>query len=113
MNSVTFLHLNDLHGYLSPHAEIFDMGRQRDARSGGGLSRIPTLFRNVRREVDGAVVALDNGDTLHGTMDAVRTQGEALIAPMGALEALTHAISALEGTAAAPPPESRCGAGTG
>ena len=31
------------------------------------------------------VLALDNGDTFHGTMAAVRTHGEALMAPMSAL----------------------------
>lgn len=47
--------------------------------------RIATLFRAVRRERAGAVLALDNGDTFHGTMAAVHTRGDVLSAPMAAL----------------------------
>lgn len=86
MQHLTILQINDLHGYLAPHPEVFDLHRQTDVRSGGGVARIATLFRNVRRDVGGALVALDNGDTFHGTMPAVQTRGEALIAPMRALE---------------------------
>lgn len=50
-----------------------------------------SLFRAVRRETGGAVIALDNGDTFHGSMPAVQTQGAALVRPMSALglEAMT------------------------
>ena len=85
MKNLTILQINDVHGYLAPHAEMFDLGREQRLQSGGGLARIATLFRNIRRDVDHVVLALDNGDTFHGTMAAVRTRGEALIAPMNAL----------------------------
>ena len=85
MKNLTILQINDLHGYLAPHCEIFDLGRDERVQSGGGLGRIATLFRNIRRDVDHAVVALDNGDTFHGTMAAIRTRGEALMAPLRAL----------------------------
>lgn len=52
MKNLTILQINDLHGYLAPHPEMF---------------------------------ALDNGNTCHGTMPAVQTRGEAMIAPMRAL----------------------------
>ena len=85
MHTLTLLQLNDLHGYLAPHPEIFNLGHPNDIHSGGGLERIATLFRRIRREVGGAVIALDNGDTFHGTMAAVHTRGEALIPAMRAL----------------------------
>lgn len=81
MKSVTLLQLNDLHGYLSPHAEIFDLARE-DVRSGGGLARIAAGLAAIRHEVGDAVIALDNGDTFHGTMAAVRTRGLALVPPL-------------------------------
>jgi len=56
VKNLTILQINDLHGYLSPHPEMFDLGRENDVRSGGGVARIATLFRNVRREF---------GDTVH------------------------------------------------
>ncbi len=56
-----------------------------ELRAGGGVARIATLFGKVRREAGDAVVALDSGDTFHGTMAAVRTRGDSLIAPVSAL----------------------------
>jgi len=82
---LTLLQVNDLHGYLAPHAEMFALGHDADLRSGGGLGRVATLFRAVRDDRAGQVIALDNGDTFHGTMAAVHTRGEAVIAPMRAL----------------------------
>lgn len=64
---------------------MFALGDDNDVRTGGGLERIATLFRALRRERAGAVLALDNGDTFHGTMAAVHTRGDAVIAPMRAL----------------------------
>jgi len=86
IKNLTILQINDLHGYLAPHAEIFAQSHEHDVRSGGGLARMATLFRTIRREVGGAVIALDNGDTFHGTMAAVHTRGDAVIAPMRALK---------------------------
>lgn len=85
MRSLTVLQINDLHGYLAPHPEIFDLSADSELRMGGGLARIAALFREIRRETAGAVLALDNGDTFHGTMPAVQTAGEALVPPLAAL----------------------------
>ena len=82
MKSVTLLQLNDLHGYLAPHAELFDLGRQDRVRSGGGLARMATRFTSIRRDVGPGVIALDNGDTFHGTMPAVGTRGQAMVPPL-------------------------------
>lgn len=82
---LTFLQINDLHGYLEPHAEMVrDAGEWRFATL-GGLARIATLFRDAREEAGGAVVALDNGDTFHGTHAAVTSRGQALPPLMNAL----------------------------
>ena len=60
---LTFLQINDLHGYVEPHPELVrDDGEWRFTTL-GGAARIATLFRQVREETSGAVVALDNGDT--------------------------------------------------
>ena len=85
MKDLTILQINDLHGYLAPHAEMFALGHENDLRSGGGLARMATLFRTIRREVGDGVIALDNGDTFHGTMAAVHTRGEALMGPIRTL----------------------------
>lgn len=85
MRHISLLQLNDLHGYLPNHPELFELTDNAETRSGGGLARIATMFRAIRREVDGAVIACDNGDTFHGTLPAVRSRGDALIRPLAAL----------------------------
>lgn len=85
MAHITVLQINDLHGYLEPHPELFELTSGAPWRSGGGLARIASLFRAIRREAGGAVIALDNGDTFHGSMPAVQTQGAALVRPMSEL----------------------------
>ena len=85
MGHITLLQINDLHGYLEPHPELFELTLDAPWRSGGGIARIASVFGAVRRETGGAVVALDNGDTFHGSMPAVQTQGAALVRPMSTL----------------------------
>jgi 2',3'-cyclic-nucleotide 2'-phosphodiesterase (5'-nucleotidase family) len=85
MPTITLLQINDLHGYLEPHPELFELTSGAPWRSGGGIARIASVFGAVRRDTGGAVVALDNGDTFHGSMAAVQTQGAALVRPMSEL----------------------------
>nr|WP_295106014.1 bifunctional metallophosphatase/5'-nucleotidase [uncultured Caulobacter sp.] len=84
-HNITILQINDLHGYLEPHPELIRAGDQSVFTTLGGLARIATLYRQVRDETNGAVLALDNGDTFHGTFVAVQSKGAALAAPMNAL----------------------------
>ena len=92
MAALTFLQMNDLHGYVSPHPEMVRSpgGVWRFVEL-GGLARIAGIFARVRRERHGKVIALDNGDTFHGTHVAVKRKGKALVPIMNALglEAMT------------------------
>jgi 2',3'-cyclic-nucleotide 2'-phosphodiesterase (5'-nucleotidase family) len=83
---LSILQMNDTHGYLAEHVEMFRDGpRQRHAIV-GGYARIKACFDAVRAERGAdSVLALDNGDTLHGTYPAVHSQGGALIAPLNQL----------------------------
>jgi 2',3'-cyclic-nucleotide 2'-phosphodiesterase (5'-nucleotidase family) len=83
--TLTILQLNDTHAYLEPHPEVF-WGRRLSTRTAGGFARIATLLRQIRNERPGAVLALDNGDTFHGTYVAVQSRGEALVPLLNALE---------------------------
>lgn len=83
--TITLLQINDTHGYLESHPELFWKGDRAVYRTAGGYARIKTIFERTRREASGAVLAFDNGDTFHGTYAAVHTQGEALIEPVNAL----------------------------
>ncbi|NKE46325.1 bifunctional metallophosphatase/5'-nucleotidase [Roseomonas frigidaquae] len=83
--SVTLLQLNDVHGYLEPHAEPVWHGDRMAFRRLGGYARIATLLRRLRSERPGAVVALDNGDTFHGTYPVVSSKGQALVPILNAI----------------------------
>ena len=86
MKTITILQMNDTHGYLEPHPELFWESGGETYRTAGGYARISALFKNIREERNGAVIALDNGDTLHGTYPCVHSKGEALIEPLNLLK---------------------------
>jgi 2',3'-cyclic-nucleotide 2'-phosphodiesterase (5'-nucleotidase family) len=77
--SITILQLNDSHGYFEIHPELFWEGNREVYRRVGGYSRISTLFNQIREECPGAVIALDNGDTIHGTYGAIKNHGLELV----------------------------------
>lgn len=99
---LTILQINDTHGYLDPHQEMFrEGGGELSHRLVGGYAKISGLFAAVRAERGpDAVIALDNGDTLHGTFPAVHSRGEALIAAVNHLELagqLNHPLLTING----------------
>lgn len=67
MKTITILQMNDTHGYLEPHPELFWGSAGAEYRTAGGYARISALIKNIREERNGEVIALDNGDTLHVT----------------------------------------------
>lgn len=83
--TVTLLQLNDSHGYLEPHLETFSSATGAVYRTCGGYARIATVFKCIRAERAGAVIALDNGDTFHGTYHAVTSRGGAFVRPLNLL----------------------------
>lgn len=83
---LTILQINDLHGYIEPHPEVFRARGGSRYETCGGLARIATVFKQVRAERPDAVLVLDNGDTFHGTYVAVESRGEAMVPLMDALE---------------------------
>lgn len=85
MAKLTILQLNDLHGYIEPHHEMIRRdGGNWEFATLGGLARIATLFDSIRSESE--VIALDNGDTFHGTHVAVASKGMALVPAMNVLQ---------------------------
>lgn len=83
---LTILQLNDLHGYVEPHPEMVMTDGKPTCAERGGLARIASAFAQIRQEQPGAVVAVDNGDTFHGTYVAVKSDGSALVPLMNALD---------------------------
>lgn len=83
--NITLLQVNDTHGYLEPHPELVWHGAKPRFPRLGGYARIAGYLKRVRSECAHAVVALDNGDTFHGTYAAVSSKGEALVPLTNAL----------------------------
>lgn len=77
--TLSLVQLNDLHGYLDLHDELFYRGNNEEFRKAGGLARISTLVNQIRQEQNNNVLLLDNGDTIHGTYPAVQSKGETLV----------------------------------
>ncbi|GEK88202.1 2',3'-cyclic-nucleotide 2'-phosphodiesterase/5'-or 3'-nucleotidase, 5'-nucleotidase family [Alkalibacterium putridalgicola] len=76
--NLTIVQMNDTHAYFDLHPEWFFENDQFVYRKAGGYARIATLLKEIR-ENSNDVLFCDNGDTLNGTMPAVRSEGEAVI----------------------------------
>lgn len=74
--SIAFI--NDVHGYLEPHPELFFTGNGNVVKTAGGYSRIQTLIKSIRKDNPHTLV-FDGGDTFHGTLPVVESKGEVLI----------------------------------
>ena len=82
---LTILQMNDSHAYLELHSEMFIENGIEVYRDAGGYARISSIFKQARDENPNGVLALDNGDTFHGTYPAVASKGEALVPIMNML----------------------------
>ncbi len=82
---LTLVQLNDSHGYVDLHNELFWTASGAEYRKTGGYARIAALLQQMHAERPNAVLAFDNGDTIHGTYAAVKTQGEGLVPLLNAL----------------------------
>lgn len=76
---ITIVQLNDSHGYLTLHDELFYRGDHAEYQKAGGFDRISTVINRLRDTKNGNVVVLDGGDTIHGTYPLVQSKGEAIV----------------------------------
>lgn len=72
---LTILQLNDSHGYLDQHLELFWSGGEPTFAPAGGFPRIKRIADGIREETDGKMLFFDCGDTIHGTHAAVSSEG--------------------------------------
>ena len=86
--TVTFIHFNDLHAHLTPHADLVPAPEDGpDATrivEHGGLARTATLIKQIRSSNPRSVL-MNIGDTYHGGVEALYTNGNAIVAPMNLL----------------------------
>jgi 2',3'-cyclic-nucleotide 2'-phosphodiesterase (5'-nucleotidase family) len=83
--NLTILQLNDTHGYLEPHHEIFWKSGRTTTRKVGGFARMATLLSQFEVDHPNSILTLDNGDTMHGTYTAMKNNGKAMIPILNAL----------------------------
>lgn len=70
--------LNDVHGYLEPHPELFYEAGKEVIEIAGGYAAIAAKAREIRSRHPKALL-FDGGDTFHGTLPLVQSKGEALV----------------------------------
>ncbi len=72
---IIFIHTGDFHGDLDPHVNL----RAGSSLSEGGLARVSTIVKKIRKEHKNNSVHVHTGDTMSGSAMASFTRGEALI----------------------------------
>lgn len=82
---LTIIQINDVHGHIEPHNEIFFENDGIKVKEAGGYSRIKTLVDKIKAENPNTIF-LDCGDTFHGTFITTQTQGKAIIPLMNEME---------------------------
>ncbi|PWI56929.1 bifunctional metallophosphatase/5'-nucleotidase [Sulfoacidibacillus thermotolerans] len=84
--SLTFLQLNDLHGQLFPHAELFwQRGTPLIKQNIGGIARIATFLRTRKQQDPDRTFIADCGDAFFGSYFTQIDQGAALLPFLNAL----------------------------
>ena len=73
---LTLIHTGDFHGHLIPRANV--RSDNPDGRKEGGLARIYTQIKNIRRE-ETHTLLLHTGDTIQGSAEVLYTQGQAMV----------------------------------
>ncbi|MFW5868871.1 MAG: bifunctional metallophosphatase/5'-nucleotidase, partial [Armatimonadota bacterium] len=76
---LTIVQLNDSHGYLDQHLELFWSGGEAAYAPAGGMPRIKRIVDGIRAETGGDMLFFDCGDTIHGTHAAVESKGRAVV----------------------------------
>ena len=70
---LTLIQINDTHGYLEPHQEVFFSADDISFSEAGGYARIKTIVNQYKEK--GPTLVFDNGDTIHGTYEVVQERG--------------------------------------
>ena len=99
---LTILQVNDTHSYLELHNELFYGADGITMGKAGGYARIQSLVSGIRKEREGKVLFLDNGDSFHGTYEAVETKGACMVPVLNrlGLDAMTFHWDTAYGPAA-------------
>lgn len=84
VKTITFIHLNDLHAHLTTHPELVRYGEKSQLEQRGGMARLATLIKQLRQQYPNSVL-MNIGDAFHGGVEALFTNGNAIVEPVNAL----------------------------
>lgn len=73
---VTLIHMGDIHGHLVEHPNLRSDG---NGVMLGGLARMYTKVRQIRKAHPGSTITVNSGDTVQGSAEALFTRGQAVI----------------------------------
>lgn len=84
-HTLGILQLNDSHANLLAHGDARYTPQGFQMETMGGFARVMTVAKRLRETHGDDLLVMDNGDTLHGTHEAVQTRGEVMIPYLKAL----------------------------
>ncbi len=77
--TISIIQINDTHANLLEHGDIRYTADGLKVETLGGYPRIMTMVKRLRAQHPEEILLFDNGDTLHGTYEAVQTKGESMV----------------------------------
>lgn len=77
--SVSIIQINDTHANLFEHGDVRYSHAGFTVEKVGGYARIMTKINEYKARYPEEVLIFDNGDTLHGTYEAIETKGEVMV----------------------------------
>jgi 2',3'-cyclic-nucleotide 2'-phosphodiesterase (5'-nucleotidase family) len=77
--TLSIVQVNDTHAHLLSHHDALYAPEGFRVEPMGGYPRILTKIKQYREEYGDALLVLDNGDTLHGTFEAVQSRGAVMV----------------------------------
>lgn len=82
---ITFLQTTDVHCQLHQHDELFWENEEIAFRRTGGYAHLSTALKQLKAENPENTLVMDTGDMFQGSMLAVRTEGDAFIPILNAM----------------------------
>ena len=83
--TLSIVQINDTHANLHEHGDARYTPSGFQIETLGGFPRIQTKIREYRGKYPDELLVFDNGDTLHGSYEAVQTKGQVMIPYLKAL----------------------------
>lgn len=82
---ITFLQTTDVHCQLHQHDELFWENEEIVFRKTGGYAHLSTALKQLKAENPDNTIVMDTGDMFQGSMLSVRTEGDAFIPILNAM----------------------------